>query len=243
LKSKPDWTDLESATLQELRKRGVPAVDIAEQLNRTVDAVRCKLYQLRLSSEIAKYTVSQNWLEGARIGFLDLETSSFDADAGIILSYSLKLLNGELFTGVITRKEILSGRDDYRLVKELVSLIRDNVDIVATYYGTGFDIPFLRSRAIVQNIPFFQQKEKYHLDIYYWVKYLLKLHRNSLDSATAFLSIEGKNHVDLKIWNRARVGDKEALEYVLNHNIEDVKILEELFVKLQGYKPITRRSL
>jgi uncharacterized protein YprB with RNaseH-like and TPR domain len=153
------------------------------------------------------------------------------------------MVDGELFEGVIKRSEILSGKNDYRLVKELINIINKEVDIVLSYYGTGFDIPFLRTRALEHNLQFPQYKEKYHLDLYYQVKHLMKLHRNSLDSATKFLEIPGKNHVDLKIWNKAKLGDKEALEYVIGHNREDVIILEELYKRLKGFRPVTKRSL
>jgi uncharacterized protein YprB with RNaseH-like and TPR domain len=58
-----------------------------------------------------------------------------------------------------------------------------------------------------------------------------------------FLGIEGKDHVLGETWGRARVGDPEALEYVVNHNVEDVVILEELYERYRPYFRLTKKSI
>ncbi len=236
------WTEKEDALIIELKKHGTSIIEIASTVGRTVDATRNRLYLLRKSKEYAKETLKQSWYEGARIGFFDLETSSFDADTGMLLTYCLGV-GDEVYSGVIKRSEILSGKDDKRLVEELIKVIDEKVDILVGYYSSRFDIPFLRSRALAHNLSFFKSKEKYHWDLYYLIKFKLKLHRNTLDSATHFFDIEGKNHVDLKIWNKAKLGDKQSLDYVLDHNLRDIEILKDLFYKVKDYKNWTKASI
>ena len=75
------------------------------------------------------------------------------------------------------------------------------------------------------------------------VKRLLKLHKYSLDVATNFLGIHGKNHILGLSWLKARVGDEEGLAYVLDHNKRDVVILEKLHDKLANYMKRTTKSI
>jgi DNA polymerase elongation subunit (family B) len=151
--------------------------------------------------------------------------------------------HGKVYYDMWSRKDAINWKVfDKNVTASLVKAL-DDVDLVVTYYGTKFDVPYVRTRSLYHNIRFPKYQEKLHLDLYYTVRSLLKLGRNSLDQATRFFGIEGKNHVDAEMWMRARVGEEEGMEYVINHNIEDVKILAALHNRLGGYRQITRRSL
>ena len=64
-------------------------------------------------------------------------------------------------------------------------------DVIFTYYGTRFDIPFIEHVHCIINIfPLYKQKS--HKDLYYVVKSKLKLHRSSLQAATEFFGIAVK---------------------------------------------------
>lgn len=240
---------------------------------RSQDAIRNRAYILRRDKLVGNYHNRQKWLDGARWGYFDIETTNFQANFGHMLSWAVYLpdeigtynaerveplvydlgngfgevdahANGRVLYDAITRREAINpNKFDKRITKSLLKVIDEEVDILVGYYSTKFDVPFVRSRALYHGLRFPQYQEKIHLDLYYRVRALLKLGRNSLDQATNFLGIEGKNHVQGSVWNAARVGDKQALEYVLAHNIEDVQILAELHNKIGGFRNITRRSL
>lgn len=176
------------------------------------------------------------------MGFLDIETSSLKANAGFILTWALKDRGGKIAHSRITKDEIWEGEFDKRLCDELIKELH-KYDIISTYYGTGFDVPFARTRCIYWGLDFPSYGSIYHFDLLYRVRRLLKLHRNSLEAATRFFEIEGKNHVHMGDWQKAAYGDKKALDYVMDHNIEDVKILERLFDKLEDYSKWTKRSI
>jgi DNA polymerase elongation subunit (family B) len=150
---------------------------------------------------------------------------------------------GEVIYDAIKRSEAIDWKKfDKRITRNFIRAL-DKVDIVVTYWGTGFDVKYLRSRAMYWGLRFPKYQEKLHLDLYYANKNLTKMGRNSLQQITQFLGIEGKNHVIPEYWNRARVGDPEAMEYIIDHNIEDVKILARLHRELSGYRPVPKRSL
>jgi DNA polymerase elongation subunit (family B) len=150
---------------------------------------------------------------------------------------------GRVVHAAIKRTEAIDWKKfDKRITRDFIRAL-DEVDIVVTYWGTGFDVKYLRSRALYWGLRFPKYQEKLHLDLYYLNKNLTKMGRNSLEQITQFLGIEGKNHVRADMWNRARVGDPEAMEYVVNHNIEDVKILALLHNRLSGFRIVPKRSL
>jgi hypothetical protein len=71
----------------------------------------------------------------------------------------------------------------------------------------------------------------------------MALHSNRLAVATQELGIEGKTPLPPSIWGKARLGYKDALAEIEEHNIEDVIILEELYQRVLPYIQITRKSI
>jgi uncharacterized protein YprB with RNaseH-like and TPR domain len=188
---------------------------------------------------------TQMWYRqlGATIGFLDIETSNLKADVGFMLSWVLKIENNVgVYGDVITKKELFDMQFDRRIVKSLLDVLKP-VDILVTYYGTGFDLPFLRTRSLYWGYKYPIYGSIYNFDLYYRVKALLKLSRNSLKSTTDFFGLHEKTDVDLQIWNRARYGDKVALDWVFTHNMDDVLAMQSAFYKLEDYSKWSRKSI
>ncbi len=178
-----------------------------------------------------------------KIGFLDIESTNLTASYGIMMSYCIKELNGPLIENRITTKEMRSKIKDKRLVADLCEDIL-KFDRIATYYGTGFDIKFSRARALFWDLDFPLYKSVKHTDVYYIVKNKIKLHNHRLGTVCDFFNIPAKQHrLDPMVWADAMVGENDALEYVLQHNREDVICLETLYKKLNGHFMINRRSI
>lgn len=180
---------------------------------------------------------------GMSICYLDIETDGFYADFNTMLTWSIKVKGKErIRCDVITKRELFEGTTDRRIVESAISELRKH-RIVATYYGTGFDIPFLRAKALHYGLDFPSYLELFHFDIYYAAKAKLKISRKSLDAVSDYLNIPGKTHVDRNIWRVAKYGDKFALGSVLEHNMEDVRILEEVHDTLTPFSKWTRKSI
>jgi len=90
-------------------------------------------------------------LEGGRkrkIGILDIEFDNFKADAGIILTYAIKVLNSKkIYTGRIYKKDMLNYDFDKRIIKKLLKDI-NRFDELITFFGTRCDIPYIRTKAV-----------------------------------------------------------------------------------------------
>lgn len=178
-----------------------------------------------------------------KVGYLDIEAGGLKANFDYMLSYCIKTRDKKEFNeGVIDVKEIRKFNFDKELIKKLIRDI-SKYDVIVTYFGTRYDIPFIRTRALHHNLQFPQFGFIQHKDVYYMVKSKLCLHRNSLDTATNFLGIKGKNHIDGNTWNKAEHGDKKSLQYVLDHNRRDCIILEKLHKKMEVFVKKTTKSI
>jgi len=167
-----------------------------------------------------------------RLGFLDIEASNLDADFGIVLSYCIKPLDQPSLKRLITPRELASKDLDKALMIDCIADMR-KFDRLVTYYGTGFDIPFVRTRAMLHKLDFPVFREIKHTDVYYWVRNKLRLHRKRLEVVCDFLGIPAKGHPMIPpIWTAALTGNKKALNYILTHNLEDVESLQEVYKRM-----------
>lgn len=184
-----------------------------------------------------------------KVGILDIEFSSnnFKADRGFILTYAiLDLDSDKIYKNYIKISEIRDGMYDKRLVKDLLKDLK-NFDEVIEYYGTKCDLPFIRTRAIINKLPFFNFGTIQHYDLYYLAKTKLSLHRNTLESVCAMLGVRGKNHFDFSVWQNA-ICCKDSIannciKMILDHNVRDVKITKKAYLKLIDYAKGVRKSI
>lgn len=177
-----------------------------------------------------------------KIGFLDIEASNLNADFGIILSYCIGHSEG-VIANVIKPKELKSKDTDKRLVRDLLNDMR-KFDRIVTYYGTRYDIPFIRSRAMAHKLDFPEYGSVFHTDVYFWAKTKLCIHRKRLQTVCDFLGIKSKEHpLHGGMWTKALSGCTKSLDYILTHNIEDVNSLAEVFNALSPFCTIRNASV
>jgi uncharacterized protein YprB with RNaseH-like and TPR domain len=174
---------------------------------------------------------------------LDIESTNLNADFGFMLTWCLKEReNPQIISDYVTPKDIQEGIFDKRILQTLIKTMK-KYHIIYGYYSTGFDIPFVRARALYWNLGFPMFGSVNHIDIYYQVRSRLKIHSNRLESACALLGIKGKTHLDGPTWIRAMSGNGAAIKYILDHNKQDVKILERLHERIEPYFKGTKKSI
>lgn len=174
-----------------------------------------------------------------KIGFVDIEATHLTADMGIILTWAVKAAGGDIIRGRITRDDMddagLSGREDKRIVQELVDTM-NQFDQLVGYYSTKYDIPFIRTRAVIDGIQFPIYGTLKHNDAYYTSKFKFNLLSHSQENtARALLGRTAKTKIEWKLWRAAARGNEKALDYVQEHNDADVKDLEEIYFKSLDY--------
>ncbi len=178
-----------------------------------------------------------------KVGIFDIETTGLKANWSHMLCWCVKKAGKDIIhEDIITSKEA-RDKNDYRLIKSAVAEI-EKYDRVVTWYGTRFDLPYVRSRAIFYDIEFPTYQELYHTDLYYLARAKLALHSNRLQSVCQFFNIKAKNHpMTPQLWIRSGAGEKVALQEVLTHCREDVSSTDVCYDLLLRYSPATKRSI
>jgi len=178
------------------------------------------------------------------IGYFDIESSNLSSDFGTVLCYAIKHKDG-CIQNSITPKEIKDGSYDKRLMSDLCLDIKKFHRII-TWCGYKFDIPFVRSRAMLHKLVDFPlYKEVYHTDAYQRAKVLIRtLHSKRLGVVASFFGIKAKEHpLNPTVWLRCLSGDQDALDFVNLHCREDVHSLEEVWKRLAPYQKLAKTSI
>lgn len=178
-----------------------------------------------------------------KIGYLDLECNGLQGDFNWIYSYAIKTRGkDEVFSKTMdVPDDIVDMTFDRNVTASLIEHMR-LYDMVITYYGTGFDLPMARTRALHWGLDFPAYGEILHHDLYYLVKSKLLLHSNRLAAVTEALGVEDKTPLKPSIWQEAMASPK-AMQYILKHNIQDVIVLEQVHNKLLKFAKGGRRSI
>jgi uncharacterized protein YprB with RNaseH-like and TPR domain len=179
---------------------------------------------------------------GNKMGFIDIESDGLKADFSTMLTWCIKDRNGGYTYDVVTKADLFNGIADRNIIQSLVDKMKE-YKILVNYYGTGFDLAYIRTKALHYDIDFPSYGEIYNLDLFYIVRAKLCLSRKSLDNVCDYLGIVGKTSLDKNVWRLAKYGDPKALALVLEHNMGDTKITEELYNKMLSFRKTIRTSI
>ncbi len=167
----------------------------------------------------------------ARIVVLDIETSSLEADAGILVGAGLLPENGSV--------EYLGVR---RTVEEKSVLVRllsrlNPYDVIITWNGRGFDLPYLTTRLLSHGLDPRSILGKRHIDLNEIVKSRLRLTFTYLDHVCDFLGIarkKGPMGMDVpQLYLKAQEGDGKALKAIRDHCLDDLEATRKVYLRLK----------
>lgn len=171
-----------------------------------------------------------------RVVFWDLETTDLKALMGRILCCSFKPLDGDVYTfrGDDKKFKGKSKIDDGKLV----TAIRDELekyDLVVGHNSRLFDHPMLNARlAKAGERPFHP-----HLIMdtrWYLNSASMRIGSAKLENAQKFFQLgEAKTPISWEDWQRASMFEKDAMDQVVIHCEQDVKVLEELYWHVLPY--------
>jgi uncharacterized protein YprB with RNaseH-like and TPR domain len=181
-----------------------------------------------------------------KTAFIDIETSQLKADWGIVICVSILDLNSDYnFVRTITKKEVYSKDLDKALVNDVIDEMRC-WDRLIGYYAANmrFDIPFLRTRAVLHGLDFPAFGEIIMEDMYPVIRYKFKLSRNRLDNACeALLGKSEKTHWLWAHWLRAVQGNKASLQYIEDHCKIDTQELKKLYKRVYKFNRVAGTSM
>ena len=126
--------------------------------------------------------------------------------------------------------------NDKNLVSEILGLL-DEADFVVAHNGKKFDIPFIKARAVIHGLnppsPFKV------IDTLQIAKKEMNFKRNSLEFLAQTLGVGEKlkhnNFPGIKLWDECIKGNDEAWKEMTKYNMQDVSILEKVYIKLRSW--------
>ena len=177
-----------------------------------------------------KLPASEHWRAipsfGHRLAFVDIETNGgMEADDLTVIG---------VFDGRIM-KQFIKGVNLHEFPESL-----DESAMLVTFFGTGFDLPFLR-----RTFPELRMNQM-HVDLCYLLRRLglrggLKSieHKLGIVRSGATTGLSGMDAV--RLWNEFQRGRKRSLETLLTYNAEDVRNMSELLS--EGYRRMRLKLL
>src|SRR5713101_907603 len=173
-----------------------------------------------------------------RTVILDIETTSLEADAGTLVSAGLMSDKG--------RGEYLEAKrtsDEKLLLLKLVKRL-ESYDVMVTWNGRSFDVPFLTTRLMKHGVDPRPILRKSHIDLADVVKSRLRLTFTYLDHVCDFFPIDRKKGpmgLDVPhLYVRALEGDRKASLLIREHCLDDLRATRHVFLKL---KPLLEQQL
>lgn len=176
-----------------------------------------------------------------RVGVVDIESTGLSADFAIAFCVVCKIYGRDevkIFRLELQSLDLLKA--EKRMLRKVRNYLR-GLDGVITYYGTGFDMPFLRTRMLAYGMTPIGKIR--HLDLYYTVRRTMRLSRNRLMNAVELLqqgdgTISDKGRVAPALWVKALYARSEhALNEIVEHCVQDVHALEGALIKLKAFAP------
>lgn len=183
--------------------------------------------------------------EGVRILLIDIESAPTTAyvwgrwdqtvnqkqvvQEGYLLTYSAKWLGADT---IISSRITEAGNDD-DLVRELADLM-SQADVIVAHNALKFDVPLIKTRMLALGLtPPLPSKIVDTLRI---AKAEFRFPSNSLDNIAAYLGLPRKiSHSGFELWTRCMAMEKEAFDEMLEYNIQDVVVLEELYLRIRHW--------
>lgn len=179
-----------------------------------------------------------SFLNPVRVAVLDIETSGLNAGFGVVLCAVVKLYGPDerkIFRADEYEPWKTGQRaNDAPLLRDILSCLED-ADIIIAHNGLKFDLPFLRTRAVIHGLPPVNFQKI--IDPVQLARQHFRFAGNSLDSISKTIGTqEKKTPLSPEVWQRATLnGDADAMETIVTHCVADVDVLEEICWKLRGY--------
>ncbi len=158
----------------------------------------------------------------------DLETSNLKADFSLVLCACIKPFGQPV--KVFRADSYPTWKTDRANDKPIVEAVSEELRkhaIVVTHYGSGFDVPYLRAKLVKYNLD--PLPPMFAVDSYQIARQNFQVSSRRLKNLAEYFEIGDKTAVDGDHWVRAAYdADPEALNYIVEHNIIDVQVLEKL---------------
>lgn len=181
----------------------------------------------------------------ARFTYLDIETSP-----NVVLQWDLRSVQPTPVSMLVEPGQVLCFGWKHDQEKTLFTSVQDlsheemiwqahqvltETDILVTYNGDRFDIPWLNASFLKYKMP--PPSPYKSLDLYKIAK-RFQLPSRKLGYFSQYLGFEGKlQNSGIDLWTRCLAGDKRAWAEMRKYNIQDVELLPSITEELRAWFP------
>ena len=175
------------------------------------------------------------------IGVFDIESTGLTGDFSCILCAVVKPYGRgkeQVFKIDLDKRDMLEAEKD--LLLEFLPVLA-SFDGLAGYYSTRFDMPLIRTRCMFHGIP--APKKIKHFDAYFTIRRTVNPTTRRMDRINEINrltdeSLPEKSKLGVKEWTGATFRrDKESLDYIVEHCVKDVQVLESIIDKYMDFVP------
>lgn len=146
-----------------------------------------------------------------------------------VICWSAKWLHSDEIIGECLSVEEIKQEKDERIVRKLWELF-DAADIIVAHNAEKFDVPKMNVRFLQYNL---NPPTPYKIiDTLQVAKKQFKFTSNKLDALADFFGFTRKLDTDFRLWKNCLEGYQWALDYMFQYNKYDVKLLEQVYLKL-----------
>ena len=125
--------------------------------------------------------------------------------------------------------------DDSKILRSLRPFL-DEADIIIAHYGSRFDLPKIRARFVYHSMDVPSPSRV--IDTAIIARKQFSFTSSKLDYLGEFLGVGRKEkHEGFELWSKCIDGDHDAWERMITYNLQDVKLLEEVYLKLRPWIP------
>lgn len=227
--------------INKLSSQGLSSRKIASQLGISKSGVNNVLSNSK--------TTEPNVKQGAKILLFDLETSAAEVlafgrnkqfigddailkEGGKILTMAWKWLGTDEILSIGNIDEIKEDSDltNCCILWELFS----EADAVIAHNANRFDVKVLNTRCLANGLPPLPTVKV--IDTLVMSKKNFRFPTNRLNTLAQYLGVGAKMDTGgIELWKNVQGGSQEALDKMLDYNMQDVDILEKVYLKLRSF--------
>lgn len=185
-----------------------------------------------------RYDADRIPMNPLRVCVFDIESTGLDASFGRVLCCAIQSYDPPK-TKVFRADAYVDWRkgkrsDDKDIVRDILDYLAQ-FDVWYAHNGVNFDVPFLRTKAVMHGLKPVEPRKI--IDPVLLARKQMRFHSNSLDSIASVIGTNFKKSVVApEAWRKAvGDGDKKAMDYIVDHCVKDIYVLEEVARKFQPY--------
>lgn len=141
------------------------------------------------------------------------------------------LFENKVYSAKVTPTEA-RDQNDKRIMQGIWGLLNE-ADLVIAHNGDKFDLPRLNTRFLIHGLT--PPSPYQSIDTLKHIRKQFAFTSNKLDYVNKMLHIKRKTETGLQLWIDCFNGHRASLLKMENYNINDVRILEETYLRIRGW--------